>query len=123
MRAEPTCVLPNRDEVTPEPTPREDEDESSVMSDESNQDETFKTARVTTWLSRSTVRLPSHNRAVDASTLTGEVCDNAADDPELPIGRVLIPLSEVQEQASTDEGLRGWHACDETGGALDLWYR
>ena len=26
MRAEPTCVLPNRDEVTPEPTPREDED-------------------------------------------------------------------------------------------------
>ena len=35
MRAEPTCVLPNRDEVTPEPTPREDEDESSVMSDES----------------------------------------------------------------------------------------
>ena len=123
MRAEPTCVLPNRDEVTPEPTPREDEDESSVMSDESDQDDLHKTDRVPTWLSRSTFRLPRHGRAVDASTLSVEVCDNAADDPELPIGRVLIPLSEVQEQASTDEGLRGWHACDETGGALDLWYR
>ena len=36
---------------------------------------------------------------------------------------MLIQLSEVCEQASTDEGLRGWHACDEAGGALDLWYR
>ena len=34
---------------------------------------------------------------------------------------MLIPLSEVQDSA-TDEGLRGWHACDETGGT-DLWYR
>ena len=126
-RAAPTPVLPDRalaEAAQAEAARRREGGESEGSDgDDSDGDDLVETDRVPTWLSRATFRLPRHDRAVAASTLQILVCDAAADDKEQPIGRVVLPLATVVEQASSDEGLRGWYALGQDCGALDLWCR
>ena len=82
--------------------------------------------RVPQWLAASTLRLPRHAEAVDASTLVVRTFDDLADDPAKATGAATIPLAKIRTFAAVDAGWRAWHDLGDEfhdRGQVDVWLR
>ena len=82
--------------------------------------------RVPQWLAASTLRLPRHAEAVDASTLVVRAFDDLADDPAKATGAATIPLAKIRTFAAVDAGWRAWHDLGDEfhdRGQVDVWLR